>query len=549
MSIDIRNPWEYCENFLKILDKRKQLVPLRFKPAQVRLYEIIKEEHDAGRPVRLIVLKGRQLGTSTEIEGLYFADTVTRSNVYTLIIAHEEQATSHLFEMKKIFFDNLPDVLKPMRKASNAQELVFENPTKDPLEKERLPGLRSRIRCVTAGGRGVGRSFTLTNVHGSEVAFWPKVEELLLGLMQAVPNDPDTCVILETTANGYNEFKDLWDKAVRGENGYKPVFLPWYWDPDYAMEPPERVQWTDEEERLAEVHGLTEAQLWWRRWCIKTNCGGSERLFRQEYPNTPDEAFLLSGTPYFDNLTLAELRQTLPEPEHIGYFEHDRADDGKPINIRWIDDEVNGFIRIWKEPEKGHPYVIGGDTAGEGSDCFTGICIDNTTGVQAAELQHETSERLYAAQMYCLGMYYNRALVGVEVNFSTYPEMMLEDWGYPRLYQRKRLDKVTRQLVPGSFGWHTDRKTRPVILANLQAIMDETPEVVQSKWLVGEMLTFAKNGDRPEALEGEHDDLVMAEAITYGIRDQQSYLVMEEPEERHEKLIVKIEKQQRRRRR
>ena len=436
-----------------------------------------------------------------------------------------------------------------MKRASNAQELIFENPTKDPVVKEKNPGLRSHIRCVTAGGRGGGRSLTLTNVHASEVAFWPNIDELLLGLMQAVPDDPDTCVVLESTAKGYNAFKTLWDKAVKGENGYRPVFLPWFWDPDYAKDPPAGVIWTDEEERLRATHGLTYEQLWWRRWCIKTNCNGDERLFRQEYPCTPDEAFLLSGTPYFDNLTLSELRTTLPEPEHIGYFEHDRADDGKPVNIRWIEDEINGFIRIWTEPERGHPYVIGGDTSGDGSDKFTGICIDNSTGVQAAELQHQTSERLYAAQMYCLGMYYNGALVGIEVNFSTYPEMMLEDWGYPRLYQRKRLDKMTRQLVPGSFGWNTDRKTRPVILANLQAIMDETPEVVQSKWLIGEMLTFAKNGDRPEALPGEHDDLVMGAAIAYGIRDQQSYLVEEEPEERHEKLITKIEKRQRRRRR
>ena len=151
--IDIRNPREYCEAFLWILDKKKHLVPLKFNPAQERLYEIIKEEHDAGRPVRLVILKGRQLGTSTQVEGLYFADTVTRENVYTIIIAHEEQATSHLFEMNKIFFDNLPDALKPMRRASNAQELVFENPTKDPVVKKRFPGLRSRIRCVTAGGR------------------------------------------------------------------------------------------------------------------------------------------------------------------------------------------------------------------------------------------------------------------------------------------------------------------------------------------------------------------------------------------------------------
>ena len=546
--IDIRNPREYCEAFLWILDKKKHLVPLKFNPAQERLYEIIKEEHDAGRPVRLVILKGRQLGTSTQVEGLYFADTVTRENVYTIIIAHEEQATSHLFEMNKVFFDNLPDALKPMRRASNAQELVFENPTKDPVVKKRFPGLRSRIRCVTAGGRGVGRSFTLTNVHGSEVAFWPRLMELLIGLLQAVPNDPDTCVILESTAKGYNEFKDFWDDAVAGKNGFRPVFLPWYWNPEYAMTPPAGVKWTEEEKQLQQAHGLTDAQLWWRRWCIKTNCGGSERLFRQEYPCTPDEAFLLSGRAFFDNLLLAQLRMKAPEPLHVGYFECEAEENGRPVDIRWREDRENGFIRIWKEPEEGHPYVIGGDTAGDGSDSFTGFCIDNSSGVQAAELQHETSERLYAQQIYCLGMYYNEALVAIEVNFSTYPEMTLEDWSYPTLYQRQRFDKNTRDFV-NAFGWRTDTKTRPVALANLQTVMDEHPECVMSAWTLGEMLTFAKDGDKPEALEGEHDDLVMAAAICFKAREQQRYTITEKAEEPHVKLIERLDKRSAHRRR
>ena len=546
--IDIKNPREYCENFLYIIDKQQNLVLMHFKPAQERLYEIIKEEHDAGKPVRLLILKGRQLGTSTEVEGLFFADSATTPNASTLIAAHDEPSTAHLFEMNKIFYDNLPAPLQPMRKASNAQELVFENPTKDPVEKERNPGLRSRIRCVTAGGRSVGRGFTFRNVHGSEAAFWPKMMIILLGILQAVPNDPDTCVILESTANGYNEFKDFWDGAVRGENTFRPVFLPWFWDPDYAMEPPPGVQWTEDELRLMEAHGLTEAQLWWRRWCIKTNCGGDERLFRQEYPCTPDEAFLLSGTPFFDNLLLAQLRPNLPEPAHLGRFECIPAEDGKPQKIRWVEDPVNGFIRIWEEPQEGYPYVIGGDTAGDGSDSFTACVIDNTTGMQVAELQHTFSERLYAQQMYCLGIYYNHALIGVEVNFSTYPEMMLEDWQYPTLYQRQRFDKITRDMVQ-ALGWVTDRKTRPVMLANLHTVMEEHPESVRSKWLMGEMLTFAKNGDRPEALEGEHDDLVMATAICHQIRGQQRFHVLEKPQERPVKLIEKLEKGQKHRRR
>ncbi|MCQ2439465.1 MAG: hypothetical protein MJ074_06860, partial [Oscillospiraceae bacterium] len=192
MAVNIRNPREYCENFLMIRDKKQRLVKLRMKPAQENLYNIIKEEHAAGRPVRLIVLKGRQEGISTVAEALMFQDTATRSLVNTLIVAHQGDSTANLFEMNKVFYDNLPHHLQPMRKNSNAKALVFENPTRDEGEKRKRPGLRSRIRCTTAGGKGAGRSSTMTNVHLSEFAFWPGNKlQTLLGIMQTVPDSPD----------------------------------------------------------------------------------------------------------------------------------------------------------------------------------------------------------------------------------------------------------------------------------------------------------------------------------------------------------------------
>lgn len=153
--IDIRNPKTYCENFLKIRDKKNKLVPLKFKPAQQKLYEIFCEEYAKGKPVRVVILKARQLGFSTVTEGLFFADTATHANAVTLIMAHEETATVNLFNMNKLFYDELPPQIRPMLKNSNAQELVFENPTRDAKEKAGNPGLRSRIRCMTADRKSV----------------------------------------------------------------------------------------------------------------------------------------------------------------------------------------------------------------------------------------------------------------------------------------------------------------------------------------------------------------------------------------------------------
>lgn len=140
------------------------------------------------------------------------------------------------------------------------------------------------------------------------------MKDLLLGIMQTVPNDPSTMVVIESTANGYDHFKELWDGAENGTNEWIPVFLPWYLEKGYRMAVPPGTEWTEEERQLQRDFGLDEEQLQWRRWCIRANCGGSVEEFRQEYPNTPAEAFLLSGTPFFDNQALAVQQMHAPEP-------------------------------------------------------------------------------------------------------------------------------------------------------------------------------------------------------------------------------------------
>ena len=527
--MNLRNPKEYCEKLLVIRDKKQKLVPLRFNEAQDNLYAVIRQQAALGKPIRIIILKGRQEGISTVTEALMFQDAATRPNVKTLIVAHNSDATSNLFKMNKLFYDCLPRRMQPMRKNSNAKELAFENPTRDQKAKARRPGLRSAIRCQTAGGGGVGRSETLTNVHLSEYAFWPKNKnELLLGIMQSVPDDPNTMVVIESTANGYDHFKELWDGAVSGENAWVPVFLPWYLENGYRKAVPPGTEWTEEEEGLRRDFGLDDEQLQWRRWCIKTNCGGSLEEFRQEYPNTPAEAFLLSGTPFFNNQALAVQQTHVPEPVATGWFAYDEPEEQgeKPRNWKFVPAE-DGVVRIWKEPEKGVPYVLGGDTAGDGSDCFTAHVLDNRTGEQVAELQQRQSEILYARQVYCLGRYYNTALAAIEVNFSTYPVRKLEEWNYPKLYQRERFDTYTNTMVK-AFGWQTSPATRPQMLAELHTVMEEAPEVIRSRWTLGEMIVFVYDKNRkPQAAEGQHDDLVIAAAIAHMARTQQQYTVEE----------------------
>lgn len=529
---------DYIENCLKIKTKSGTVVPFRLNDAQRKLYAVAKRQQDAGKPVRLIILKARQLGFSTLTEGLIFHACATRKNVNALIVAHREDATANLFRMSKLFYDELPAPVKPMLRASNAQELVFENPSKLRSEREARPGLRSRIRCATAGGRGIGRSDTLQCVHLSEYAFWPDGADgkasTLAGILQAVPSLPGTMVVIESTANGFEDFKERWDAAVAGENDFEPVFFAWFENPDYAMPVVPGTEWTPEERDLKAAYQLTDEQLQWRRWCIANNCGGSLDMFRQEYPASPGEAFLHSGTGVFDNEQIVLRLERLPEPAGRGEFT-----DGE-----WTESET-GAITLYELPEDGVPYVLGGDTAGEGSDYFTAIVINNVSGKIVAKLRQRYSEPEYVRQIYALGRFYNDALVAIETNFSTYPVMKLQEMDYPNQYAREREDTYTRQMKK-SFGFRTDRQSRPRAIANLVEVFSSHPEWFTDRELLEEMLVFCYNEDhRPEALAGKHDDLVMGAAITYAVRHQQRMTVLTEPEKPREKLIDQMKRQKR----
>ena len=514
----------YIERNLRIKTKRARIEPLRLNAAQTRLYDALMEQDRAGRPMRAIVLKARQMGFSTLAEAMIFAMAVNGENRNGLIVAHRQDATRNLFSMSKRFYDNLPEERRPMLSASNAQELVFDNPDRDPERRAQDPGLGSRIRCQTAGGGGIGRSDTVQMVHASEFAFWPgDKREKWIGVMQTVPSERGTLVIVESTANGFDEFHGMWEAAVNGESDFIPMFFPWFELPEYRKPVAPGTEWTAEEKTLMERFGLNGEQLSWRRWCIRNNCAGDTDRFRQEYPSYPEEAFLTSGSAVFDPDLVAARLAGAEKLARVGRFEYDDDPKNPAVmeNVRFVERE-DGCVRIYDEPEAGRPYVIGGDTAGTGSDWFTGQVLDNITGRQAAVLRHQYDEDQYARQMYCLGRYYNDALIGVETNYSTYPVKLLGLMRYPKQYIRELPDVIGAKFRD-AFGWETNSRTRPVAIAELVKGFREDPLLVRDRQTLAEMRVFQYNADhRPEALPGEHDDLVMALAIANAIRPQQA---------------------------
>ena len=231
------------------------------------------------------------------------------------------------------------------------------------------------------------------------------------------------------------------------------------------------------------------------------------------------------GKTVFDARAIQKRLETIaqmpkPFPIKRGYFTYDY--DGLAIsNIRWVNDR-EGYIKIYSLPNQPEftEYCIGGDTAGEGSDFFTGHVLDAQTGRQVAVLKHQFDADQYTRQMYCLGKYYCDALIGIEANFDSYPIKELQRLGYNNQYTREAQDTYTGKTEK-RFGFKTTSLTRPTIISRLIEIVREHCDSINDKDTLEELLTIIRNEKgRIEAPEGGHDDMMMGLAIAHEIRGQ-----------------------------
>ncbi len=226
------------------------------------------------------------------------------------------------------------------------------------------------------------------------------------------------------------------------------------------------------------------------------------------------------GKTVFDARAIQKRLENIPQPLKTGYFDY--TYDGLHItNIRWVNDK-NGYIKLYAIPNVPEftEYCIGGDTAGEGSDYFTGHVLNAKTGEQVAVLKHQFDADQYTRQMYCLGKYYKDALIGIEANFDSYPIMELQRLGYIKQYTREAVDTYTGKTEK-RFGFKTTSLTRPTIISRLIEIVREHCNLLNDKETLEELLTIIRNEKgRIEAPQGGHDDMMMGLAIAYQIKEQ-----------------------------
>lgn len=514
----IKYPEKLIEMVFVVVDKDKKTMPFFLNSVQKEFIKILNRaiddyENNVITSISILILKGRQQGFTTLVTAYQLAKSITNKNFEGFTLADESSNSEAIFENKAKFpYSQLPDVLKPTEKFNNRRQFLFEK-------------INSSWAVDTAT-KNVGRSRTVNFFHGSECAFWRDgIATIQAALGEALTKN---CIkIYESTANGFNDYQKMWESGA-----HINCFFEWWKTSEYRINFPsedikqkfvkdidQKDDWISERLRwLRDEKHLDLEQLYW--YYKKYEAYIDKRLIKQEYPCSPKEAFLLSGDNVFDTEKILARLTRIPKPLKVGYFIYDY--DGLTIrNIRWVNDR-NGYIKIYQVPDSPEVtnYCIGGDTAGDGSDYFTGHVLDAKTGVQVAAIKHQFDPDQYTRQMYCLGKYYKNALIGIEANFDSFPIQELQRLGYNNQYVRKVQDTYTGKTEK-RFGFKTTLLTRPTIISRLIQIVREEVDSINDKDTLEELLTITRNEKgRIEAPEGGHDDQMMGLAIAHQVRGQ-----------------------------
>ena len=513
-----RYPEKLIELVFVVVDKNKKTMPFFLNEVQHEFMDKLNQaidDYNAGKiaEISLLVLKGRQQGFTTLITAYQLACSILNRNFEGYTLADTSSNAEAIFQAKAKFpYGQLPDRLKPTEKLNNRKQLLFSK-------------INSSWSVDTAS-KDVGRSRTVNFFHGSECAFW----QYGIALVQAALGEALTanCIkIYESTANGYNDYQTMWDSGA-----HINCFFAWWRTPEYRVRLPseekkqeflekirkgtdwiwERLRWLKDDKHLE------PEQLYW--YYNKFEKYIDKDLIKQEYPCSPQEAFLLSGKNVFDTAVIMHRLEILPKPLKVGYFTYD-YDGLKITNIRWVNDR-SGYISIYQVPDSPEitKYCIGGDTAGEGSDYYTGHVLDAKTGVQVAHLRQQFDADQYTKQMFCLGVYYKTAFIGIEANFDSYPIMELQRLEYPNQYVRITQDSYTGKPEK-RFGFRTTSLTRPTAISKLVEVVREHCDTINDRGTLEELLTITRNEKgRIEAPQGGHDDEMMGLAIAHQIREQ-----------------------------
>ena len=523
---------EWMATHLRVVDKAGEEVAFVPNRIQADILGHMFAQWRRGYPVRLIILKPRQIGTSTVIQALFYTICHHTPTMKAVVVAHDTKGSDKVFQKAKFFNNKNPEKKRMSR--DNAGELQWAPPHDSWFS----------VECAIDY---VGTAGTFQLAHVSELAKWPRQKVSLDSLLQTIPPPTKTyktAVVIESTANGEGDhFHKMWVEALKHHelypqdyNTYIPLFYSWLDFPEEYSMPVENwyrfgTYTKEEQELLALPVPATLEQLRWRRWAIKESCGGSVETFKQEYPSCWTESFLSSGDHAIPAETRKQHRKTVEAPK---YARLEWCDKAKTLTrLVPCDYDANGCWRIWEEPKPAHDYAAGGDVS-EGlpidpSDIHgkrdrSAMVVLNRRYLRTAAMWVGTMDPdLFGEEMVKAGRYWNNAWIAPEVNNAGQSTLdRIRQMGYPKLYQRQR-DADEINLTPRSLlGWRTTATTRDYLIDRYLEACRENPDreigwlmsfVNLSSELADEEDTFIRKEKKREHRDGARDDILFAAMI------------------------------------
>ena len=506
------NPYLFVKNFLKITNKKGEVVPFIWNKPQKDFIDNLDSYN--------IILKSRQMGLSVCVCSLAIYYAITEPNCVCLMLSHNDESTRAIFNKLKAIYNSLPNPLKPKLLRNNRSELQLAN--------------GSIISCSTMGRTDKGRGNTAKLIHISEFAFVNSevATKQLLSLEQALR--PDGHLIIESTANGLNFFHNHYQKSKKKENAYKSFFYNYIDGSCMFLDEYKKYKkifkninghsfseddLTEEEKQLMnDYEGMTLDILCWRRLKIQNS---SVDQFNQEYPLTDDMAFITSGDNVFDNERITQVLRAL-QLKKDKYLNKGHLDLPSALGRYY----GKSFF-MYEKPIVGMKYYIGVDSSeGIGKDYSTCVVMDKDGKEVAMFKNNKIKPYEFAEFINELGRYYNKAYLVVEKASGGHSviERLRYEYKYMNMAKYKSYDQFNR--VQWQIGFDTNAKTKGLIINDLREMFEKGQILINSVDTVEEMKVFEiKENGSMGAMSGYHDDLVIATALALvGVKSGKYYL-------------------------
>ena len=319
-----------------------------------------------------VVLKGRQMGITTISLALDLYWLFSHSGVSGSLVTHDEESAQMFKTTLAMYIESLPKSAKLPLEKHNRHELVTKG--------------RSRVAYQVAGTRkntSLGKGKGLTFLHATEVSAYGDPEGIASLRASLSEEHPNRLYIYESTAQGFNHYEEMWQRAKRSTTE-RAIFIGWWRKETYSKAPGTKeyeVYWdgrltAEEKKWMREVKSLydfdiTPSQIAWWRWKLAEEIG-DEDLMMQNFPPTEDYAFIASGSNFFNTGRLSdEMRIAKKEKAHNYRFvlRDNFQDTDLTESI-----ERNCNLKIWQYPQSGGQYAIGADPAFGSSDWADRFC-------------------------------------------------------------------------------------------------------------------------------------------------------------------------------